>query len=98
MVFAGSSASQQRGLRGIYTPFPDTKLVSNLSVCFADAPCIDGYYFMFSFTVSSLVTMTSVKESGVVIISFLVLTDTLSHHKNKNWCSLSLEYHYFVAL
>ncbi|MCD1484562.1 hypothetical protein K5L16_29545, partial [Klebsiella pneumoniae] len=87
-----------RGLRGIYTPFPDTKLVSNLSVCFADAPCIDGYYFMFSFTVSSLVTMTSVKESGVVIISCLVLTDTLSHHKNKNWCSLSLEYHYFVAL
>ncbi|EGF61444.1 conserved domain protein [Klebsiella sp. MS 92-3] len=38
------------------------------------------------------------EESGVVIISFLVLTDTLSHHKNKNWCSLSLEYHYFVAL
>ena len=60
-----------------------TKLVSYLSVCFADAPCIDGYYFMFSFTVSSLVTMTSVKESGVVIISCLVLTDTLSHHKIK---------------
>ena len=33
-----------------------------------------------------------------VIISSLVLTNTLSHHKNKNWCSLSLEYHYFVAL
>ena len=30
------------GLRGIDTPFPDTKLVSNLSVLFADAPCIGG--------------------------------------------------------
>ena len=59
--FCGVVSITAAGLRG-FTPFPDTKLVSYLSFV---SPCaLHRRVLLFSFTVSSLVTMTSVKESG----------------------------------
>ncbi len=93
----GRQHHSSRGCGG-FTPFPDTKLVSTPVGLFRRC-ALHRRVLLYVFFYRFITRHNDVSEGKRCCDNQQLsrINGHLSHHKNKNWCSLSLEYHYFCC-